>query len=266
MFLFVLVGILGGGCTPAWLCLAPKKAPAATAAKSKPVAQPSPSPSPSPEGGETRAAKRAKKSEGMDAGKVSKMLTSLKYQADKGTGKKKEAAQQALEAYKNKSPDEKAEFLSTFESNGGVKGGLSWVAGFSKKQEQTFNRAFSEHVNYFTRPSILALNGMSIKDFDTQREALEVADQIIAGNMADYEEAHKLNPPKESNVNPLLNKYFYVHDEGLKTNFTDSETKRLELSKEISKKSDVATICDKLNESAPSVRPRTNRTKTSKRS
>ena len=180
------------------------------------------------------------------------MLTSLKYQATKGKGEKREAAQLALETYKNKSPEEKAAFLNTFEGNGGIKGGLAWVAQFSKKQEQTAARAFTEHVNYFTRASILTLNGMSIKDFGTQQEALEVADQIIAENMVEHEAQHNLNPPKVSNVNPLLNKYFYVHDEGLKTSFTDSETKKLELQKEISKKAEVATICDSMNEPAAS--------------
>ena len=67
-----------------------------------------------------------------------------------------------------------------------MKGGLAWVATFKKTGEQVNASQFKETANYHTRASLLTLNGMAIRDFDSQREALEVADQLIEENKKEW--------------------------------------------------------------------------------
>ena len=162
----------------------------------------------------------------MDSKKVSGMVTALKWAAERGKDvDKKQAAMQALEEYRSRSPNEKAEFLAAFEKHGGVKGGLGWVASFQKSGEQCNSSLTSDNANYHTRASILTLNGMCMQDFESQREALAVADQIIEMNKQEHPAMHEVNPPRISEINPLLSKYFYLHDMGVTTSFTDTESK-----------------------------------------
>jgi len=41
------------------------------------------------------------------------------------------------------------------------------------------------------RPQILALNGLSIKDFESQKEALATADELVAESMSLHEHEHQ---------------------------------------------------------------------------
>ena len=180
MFVYVLLSLLACP-TSAWVCLTPKKQKAAPKGEESPA----------------KKQKAAHKGEGMDRGKVSAMITALKYTAEQGKhANKKQAAMEALENYRSRSPNEKAEFLAAFEKHGGVKGGLGWVASFQKSGEQCNSSQFSENANYHTRASILTLNGMGIRDFESQREALAVADQIIEMNRQEHPALHEVNPQK----------------------------------------------------------------------
>lgn len=62
------------------------------------------------------------------------------------------------------------------------------------------------------RPQILAMHGLSMRDFKTQEEALATADELVAENK--QVEGHPGG--KMENLNPLLSKFWYVQPKGVK--------------------------------------------------
>ena len=75
----------------------------------------------------------------------------------------------------------------------------------------------------YTRPQILGFNGLSVSDFPNQDAALKCADALIAESEKQLGHEHK----EEVKGMPILNKYWYVHQTGLKKTINDSEETKL---------------------------------------
>lgn len=73
------------------------------------------------------------------------------------------------------------------------------------------------------RPQILALNGMSIKDFDSKQLALDAADELIAESSAANGFERQQLP--STSKNPLIHKFWYVHSAGVKRKHSETEKK-----------------------------------------
>ena len=76
------------------------------------------------------------------------------------------------------------------------------------------------------------LNGLSLGDFKTHTEALKCADELVVQNQQEL--GHQ--EPNVHHDNPLLVKVFYVHGEGKKRTWRQSETKELEGSLDVKAK------------------------------
>ena len=71
------------------------------------------------------------------------------------------------------------------------------------------------------------MNGLSLKDFDTRKEAMETADQLIAQSVSEF--GHKY--ACISYGNELTDKFFYVLQGGRTKTWFKNETKTLESTK-----------------------------------
>ena len=71
------------------------------------------------------------------------------------------------------------------------------------------------------RSKVLELNGMRLSDFSTHKEALKVADELVATNKKEM--GH--DQPDIEHTNPLLTKVFYVHGQGKKRTWAQVEKK-----------------------------------------
>jgi hypothetical protein len=107
------------------------------------------------------------------------------------------------------------------------------------------------------RPQILALNGLSIKDFESQTEALATADELIAESMSLHDFEHQQaylvylsinclaflsyllcffpHQAPCNSQNPLLLKFWYVHSKGVKRSLKEVEAKKIEGDMDVSK-------------------------------
>ena len=92
--------------------------------------------------------------------------------------------------------------------------------------------------DYYTRPQILKMKGMDVKDFGSEEEALKVADEIIADQRAtlDCKEALEVNPDKLSEVNPLANQYWFANNHGKTSSWKVMNQKNITLSTQLNNK------------------------------
>ena len=67
----------------------------------------------------------------------------------------------------------------------------------------------------------MQINGLSIRDFADQKEALKTADESIADNKAEH--GHQEEP--KIHKNPLISKDFYVKSDGKKRSWEQAEHK-----------------------------------------
>ena len=83
------------------------------------------------------------------------------------------------------------------------------------------------------RPQILQLNGLSMGDFDDQKAALACADELIRENVKLH--CHSGECYENKNM-PMLNRYFYVHSQGVKRTWTQTQKKILDSSTDVKNK------------------------------
>ena len=69
----------------------------------------------------------------------------------------------------------------------------------------------------------MALNGLSLRDFESSEAALEVADQLIAQSIEEHGHQYAMI----SYGNALTDRYFYVESKGRPKTWTSSHTKTL---------------------------------------
>ena len=185
--------------------------------------------SPSADRNEAKAAEvqRAPSGDGMDPKSVSKMLGSMKYSAAHcKDANKKEDAQKALSIYKSlTTSNAKAKLLEDFLGNGGGKGPNAFK--FTMTYERTCHSKditdVSQVENYLTRPKILAINGMTLQDFDSKGEALKAADDLVKMNAEEFgHQEHSI--PHE---NDLLVRFYYVEGQGKRRSLQQHDSRKL---------------------------------------
>ena len=110
---------------------------------------------------------------------------------------------------------------------------FSWTREFTQelaKQEQESGGCSED---YMTRPQILQLKGLKMKDFPSQEKAFEAADEIIADQRAsiqNLEEFLENFPDKISQVAPLANMYWFIKSHGRTSTWTTNRNRRVEMS------------------------------------
>ena len=99
-------------------------------------------------------APKARRGQAMDAKKLSAMIGLLKYQANKGSGDRQEAAVVALDIYQSLgTSDSKAGFLKEFEQAGGGKttASLKFAASFKKTISHSKTNEIASVEDFYTR-------------------------------------------------------------------------------------------------------------------
>lgn len=79
-------------------------------------------------------------------------------------------------------------------------------------------------VKTISRPKILEINGMCLRDFPSQEDALKCADRLIEKSCADFEFEMEVEEDKEM---PLLSKYRYQHSSGTSHSWRQTQSKHL---------------------------------------
>ena len=69
----------------------------------------------------------------------------------------------------------------------------------------------------------MEMNGLSLRDFDTHEDALELADTIIAQSVQEHGHQYAMI----SFGAPLIDKYFYIESKGRTKTWTQTYTKKL---------------------------------------
>ena len=77
------------------------------------------------------------------------------------------------------------------------------------------------------RPQILGFNGLTLADFQTQEEALAVADQLIAQNREDTGHTIETHPPQPGPI-ALCDRFFFIRSEGLQRTKFSGDAQSLE--------------------------------------
>ena len=176
----------------------------------------------------------AAKGQGMDHTALNKMQGLLRYTVSSGKDTDKvAAAAAAVDVYRSLTkPEERKAFLTQFQDNGGGKtaGSLKFAANFTERLSLSKKTEVSSNEDYCSRPQILMMNGMSLKDFDTQEAALKIADEIILLNEKTHGHPHDAIVHESM---PLLNKYWYVHSGGTKRTIEQLESKELQHSADV---------------------------------
>ena len=80
-----------------------------------------------------------------------------------------------------------------------------------------------------TMPRILQLNGLSMCDFADEKAALKAADDLVDMSA----EEHGFQKSELDHPNPLLAKHWYVHSQGRKRVWSQTEEKSLEKTTDI---------------------------------
>ena len=82
-------------------------------------------------------------------------------------------------------------------------------------------------------------------DFKDSKEAIKVIEELVSENAKEYgHEGEKQEHPS----NPLLNKYYYVHNEGRKRNFAQVQEKEFQMQGEIKNKKALTEVSEKYKE------------------
>ena len=115
---------------------------------------------------------------------------------------------------------------------------FSWARTFKQEFERVDQQEGGCSEDYYTRPQILKLKGLDIKDFGSEEEALKVADEIIADQRAtlDCKEALEVNPDKLSEVNPLANQYWFANNHGKTSSWKVKNQRNITLTTQLNNK------------------------------
>ena len=115
---------------------------------------------------------------------------------------------------------------------------FSWTRTFKQEFERIDQQEGGCSEDYFTRPQILKLKGMDIKDFGSEEEALKVADEIIADQRAtiDCKEALEVSPDKISEVNAVANQYWFANNHGKTSSWKVKNKKNMILTTQLNNK------------------------------
>lgn len=106
--------------------------------------------------------------------------------------------------------EKKAQFIAKFEKN---KGNLSWVNSFVETTSSVKSVKVDTVDNFLNMNQIMHLNGFHPKDFDTPEES----DRMLKLMIKQSEEANSyVSETQEHPTEPRLNRYFYVHNQGIK--------------------------------------------------
>ena len=73
---------------------------------------------------------------------------------------------------------------------------------------------------------VLQCLGYRLTDFKTHEEAMAFVEKHVSKNQAQNNSLERFPPCKDED--PLLNRYYYVHDQGKKRFMTGTESKKLE--------------------------------------
>ena len=179
--------------------------------------------------------------QGIDRKMCQKMLGFLHGRITGGDKEKAAEAKETKSIYASiADPQEKNEFLQDFFGNGGGKsaGGLKFALKWRKRIECCDSQSVGFNENYWTRPMILQKNGMSLRDFSSQEEALATADDLVARNMSENEYTFE-NHPAMIDKNPLLSRFYYIETKGKDRVWKMDQLKSLDKGKELKNIGDV---------------------------
>lgn len=116
---------------------------------------------------------------------------------------------QTQQAYKNLPNEKKSDFIAAFEKN---KGSLGWVNNYSEGSKRFASEASMTVDSFMNKFQILKLNGLNIKDFESEEES----DRILKLLIQESEETNNYKSEvKEHPTEPKLNRYFYVFNKGV---------------------------------------------------
>jgi hypothetical protein len=147
---------------------------------------------------------------------------------------------QTQQAYKNLPNEKKMDFIATFEKN---KGSLGWVNNYSEGSKRFASEASETVDNFMNKFQILKLNGLSIKDFESEEES----DRILKLLIQESEENNNYKSEvKEHPTEPKLNRFFYVFNKGVHKKEGTEDNSEISSSSDLTK-TQLKTLMDAAN-------------------
>ena len=193
-------------------------------------------------------AKAQPKAAALDHNELNRMLSSLRYQAsDKcNDQEKRKAAKEAQTKWNSlMNQDDKKRFLKMWDDNGRGKSAdsLKFAVKFEQFVDHQQQDEFASRDKYLIPAQILKQKGYSFTDFDTRKEALAFAVVLYEENAKEFDtkEAH---PPCIHDTNEELSRYFFVEDEGHRTSWKQTQSKKITGGTDVKNANQLVSVCN----------------------
>ena len=193
-------------------------------------------------------AKAQPKAAALDHAELNRMLSSLRYQAsDKcNDQEKRKAAKEAQTKWNSlMNQDDKKRFLKMWDDSGRGKSAdsLKFAVKFEQMVDHQQQDEFASRDKYLIPAQILKQKGYSFMDFDTRKEALAFAVVLYEENAKEFDtkEAH---PPCIHDTNEELSRYFFVEDEGHRTSWKQTQSKKITGGTDVKNANQLVSVCN----------------------
>ena len=112
---------------------------------------------------------------------------------------------------------------------------FTWTREFHAELSKQDSEKGGCSEDFYTRPQILGFKGMKLKDFDSVKEALAAADEIIIEQRSNFQGFCK-HPDKISAVSPLANQYWFAKSLGTTSTWETSRNRQVSMTTALNSK------------------------------